>query len=114
MFILGVFVGLMAPYAVRAVWTIYKADAILKDIVHTSSVSNLRFMAKCAALTVEQYLTNSLVYDANKKRYIVSFCIKGALHQLYIKPALGPSARRETDPMKRGYGALDTEPSQSW
>lgn len=110
MFWIGIFIGLSLPYIYNAATLIFKADTALKDLSNTSTISNLKFMCKCAALFAEQHLTQSFKYDSARKRYIITFYVKGQLHQLLVRPVMGPGLKKYLDPVARGYACLDTSP----
>lgn len=65
----------------------------------------LSFLARGAVLYVEQYMRQTVRYDASKKVFILSFFLKGRLHQIYVRPPKGPQIGAET-PLERGYASI--------
>jgi hypothetical protein len=65
------------------------------------------FLWSATLLVAEQTFSRSLIADPPTKSFILSFWLKGRLHQLRVRTPRGPQIQEGVDdPFKRGYESI--------
>ena len=114
MFLSGFICGLAAGAILVAAPRVWKVHKGLSELTGRAQWLNTLSFLGCAAIAwVEQHVRQSVKFDGEKKVFILSFFLKGKLHQLMVRPARGPGSDRASDVVERqaaalarGYGAL--------
>lgn len=102
MFILGIICGLALAYA-PAILKVHNGLATIRG--HKDWFNTLSFLCIAASTYVEQNLRGSLRFDPKRRTFVLSYFLKGQLHQLLVLPKKGPSDATAS-PLERGYGSL--------